>query len=109
MIRNNLIVTVRLPFDQQEWRPPLFPGSSEALNAGCTCPARQPWPGGFRFRTDCPVHEIEKVDGAGADDKINKVSEMMVDGENDPLVKKLKAAIQRVDKLSYAAHSKGCH
>ena len=53
-------VTVTLPPDQKDWRPELFPGSEEAFQQGCTCPEHQPWPGGFTFAFDCPVHEMEK-------------------------------------------------
>lgn len=53
-------VTCKLPLGQEDWRPELFPGSDEAVEKGCTCPERQPWPGAFQFATDCPVHELEK-------------------------------------------------
>lgn len=54
-------ITITLPENAKDWKPELFPGSEEAFAAGCTCPVNQPWPGGFRFAVDCPVHEMAKT------------------------------------------------
>jgi hypothetical protein len=55
-----IIIRCTLPAGNADWRPPLFPGSEDAEEAGCTCPANQPWPGAFDFSSDCPVHELVK-------------------------------------------------
>jgi len=39
-----------------------FPGGCEAVKAGCTCPY-QPFPDGtVTFDSECPVHELEKLE-----------------------------------------------
>lgn len=53
-------VKCQLPRGSETWRPEPFPGGDAARDAGCTCPAVQPWPGAFVFASDCPVHEIER-------------------------------------------------
>lgn len=50
----------KLPTELNGWRPePLFPGSDEAIAAGCTCPPDQPWPTALLISSDCPRHELE--------------------------------------------------
>ena len=56
-----MIIRVSLPKGSERWRPPFFPGSDEAQEVGCTCPANQPWPGAFDFASDCPEHELERA------------------------------------------------
>lgn len=52
------IVTLKLPENDWRFRPVPFPGSQEAIEAGCCCPETQPWPGGLAIDGDCPVHPI---------------------------------------------------
>lgn len=52
---------VKLGDADKNWKPEKFPGSVEAIKEGCTCPFTQPWPGGFEFSGDCPIHQLEKV------------------------------------------------
>lgn len=54
------VFSVVLPRGSEHWRPELFPGSDEATERGCLCPVSQPWPGGFRYAADCPVHELQQ-------------------------------------------------
>lgn len=54
------VYRVSLGRGDENWRPELFPGSDDAFEAGCTCPVEQPWPGGFAFAFDCPLHQLER-------------------------------------------------
>lgn len=54
-----ITINVSLPRGSEHWHPEPFPGSDEAAVAGCSCPIKQPWPGGLAFDADCPVHELE--------------------------------------------------
>lgn len=53
------IIEVRLPRGDEYWRPGSMPGSPMSIDSGCRCPVDQPWPGGFRFSTDCPIHRLQ--------------------------------------------------
>lgn len=56
-----MIITCELPEGKERWRPDPFPGSDDAVRAGCNCPNVQPWPGALRVTTDCPIHDVKKV------------------------------------------------
>jgi hypothetical protein len=57
------IVEISLGRDSEEWQPEPFPGSRASRWVGCTCPKhRQDWPRTLRFRTDCKIHCVERVE-----------------------------------------------
>ena len=51
---NNIIAV------KTDWKPDPFPGSDEAIDAGCTCPLYQP-SGELKFAEGCKVHELERA------------------------------------------------
>jgi hypothetical protein len=55
-----MIITCSLGAESAFFRPDPFPGSAAARAKGCHCPEEQPWPGGLKFASDCPVHQLEE-------------------------------------------------
>lgn len=56
------IITCRIPPGIKTKDLDPFPSSAKARKLGCICPEQRLWPEQLKFSSDCPVHELEKIE-----------------------------------------------
>ena len=56
-----MIITCKFSEGEDEMSFHPFPGGQKARHMGCTCPYQPFIDGHITFDSDCPVHELEKL------------------------------------------------